>query len=111
MSDRPDWTDGQIGRVAMRESEDGEWWHGYYAPPDTMERALLIGSIRMAVVRDPVRKEVFMSLIRDTVADIIEAEVGTRPRFASTQPGPPHENRAERRRREKAERRRDRNMN
>ena len=97
----------QIGRIAMRESEDGEWWHGYYAMPNTMEGALLLGSIRMQFVQDEDRKQAFMSLMQEAVGDILQAEVGERPTYHTVAPGPAHENRAARRRRERQERTRD----
>ncbi|MEO1637766.1 MAG: hypothetical protein AAFU41_00795 [Pseudomonadota bacterium] len=101
----------QIGRVAMRVSEDGEWWHGYYAMPGTMEGALLLGSIRMQFVQDEARKQAFMSLMQEAIGDILEAEIGERPSHYNVAPGPAHENRAARRRREAAERKRDRGFN
>jgi len=101
----------QIGRVAMRVSEDGEWWHGYYAMPGTMEGALLLGSIRMQFVQDEARKQAFMSLMQEAIGDILEAEVGERPSFYHVSPGLAQESRAERRRREAAERKRDKGFN
>lgn len=101
----------QIGRIAMRESECGEWWHGYYAMPDTMEGALLLGSIRMQFMHDENRRRAFMGLMQEAVGDILEAEVGSRPSYFNVAPGLDHENRAERRRREKAERKRDKGFN
>ena len=95
----------------MRESECGEWWHGYYAMPGTMEGALLLGSIRMQFVQDEARKNAFMLLMQEAVGDILEAEVGERPAYYNVAPGPAHENRAERRRRERAERKRDKSFN
>jgi hypothetical protein len=53
----------KIGRLAMR--REGEWWAAYYAMPDTMERAILLGTIRMvAVENSPSLKEGFMQLMR-----------------------------------------------
>ena len=106
-----DWTKTQVGRIAMRESADGEWWHGYYALPDTMEGALLLGSIRMQFVLDERRKQAFMHLMQEAVADIVEDTAGARPSYFNVAPGPAHENRAARRRREAAERKRDRGFN
>lgn len=67
----------QIGRLAMR--EEGDNWNAYYAMPHTMDGALLLGSIRMAIAIRPDRKEAFMALMRDAVADIIEERTGVRP--------------------------------
>ena len=67
----------QIGRLAFR--EEGEFWHAYVASPETMDGALLLATIQMAVVTDPQHKATFMGLMRDIVSDIIESSVGERP--------------------------------
>ncbi|MBF9042984.1 hypothetical protein HKCCE4037_06580 [Rhodobacterales bacterium HKCCE4037] len=67
----------QIGRLAMR--VEGEWWNAYYALPDTMNDAILLGSIRMAFVQDSRQKEIFMAMMRDAVSAIIKSETGIAP--------------------------------
>ncbi len=70
----------QVGRLALR--QEGGGWNAYYAMPDTMKGAVLIGSVRMgAMMGRPERKKQFMTLMRDIVADIIEENHGTRPVF------------------------------
>ena len=79
----------QIGRLAMR--VEGDDWRAYYALNDTMEGALPLGSIRMAIVSIPARKQAFMDLMRDAVADIIEEKVGARPSWGDAKRAPEHE--------------------
>lgn len=80
----------QIGRLAMR--QEGGNWVAYYALPDSMERPVFIGSIRMrAIMGNRARKERFMGLMRDVVADIIEERTGTRPTWGGPAPAPEHE--------------------
>lgn len=80
----------QVGRLAMR--HEGENWSAYYAMPGTMEGAIFLGSIRMgAVVDNAERKEAFMLMMRDIVADIIEEHTGYRPTWGGPQTAPEHE--------------------
>ncbi|MGB0412129.1 MAG: hypothetical protein ACPGFA_11115 [Pikeienuella sp.] len=82
----------QIGRLAMR--EEGSLWVAYYALPDTMKDALFLGSIRMAFVTDNWQaKELFMSLMRDAVSDIIKDKTGVTPDWPHPGgvPAPEHE--------------------
>ncbi len=74
----------QIGRLALR--EEGEFLNAYYALPDTMDGALLLGSIHLKLAMSrPERKAAFMNLMREAVADVIEDLFGTRPDW----PDPP----------------------
>ncbi|MDE2105704.1 MAG: hypothetical protein KGL39_51225 [Patescibacteria group bacterium] len=77
----------QIGRLAIR--VEGECWNAYYAMPETMENAILLGSIRMgAIVNNPDRQTAFLDMMRDIVADIIEEKTGHRPVWGSPHPAP-----------------------
>lgn len=68
----------KVGRLAMR--HEGMFWNAYYAMPDTMDDATLLGSIAMKFVQhDEVRKKAFMDMMMDAVSDIIEEETGVRP--------------------------------
>jgi hypothetical protein len=78
----------KVGRLALR--KEGDNWSAYYALPDTMEGALPLASIRMNAVQRIERKNAFMSLMQDIVADIIEDAVGERPTW-EPQPAPEHE--------------------
>jgi hypothetical protein len=81
----------KIGRLALR--HEGGMWNAYYAKPETMEGALLLASIRMAIVsQHPDRKADFMRLVQMVVADIVEATIGERPYYPDgPQPAPDHE--------------------
>lgn len=81
----------KIGRLALR--REGNSWNAYYALPDSMTDAVPLGSIAMAFVADnPVRKQAFMDLMRECVADILEQQTGIRPTWPEgVQPAPEHE--------------------
>ena len=79
----------QIGRLALR--VEGDNWCAYYALNETMEGALPLGSIRMAIARIPARKQGFMDLMRDAVADIIEEQCGLRPSWGEPERAPENE--------------------
>lgn len=80
----------QVGRLAMR--HEGDNWNAYYAMPGTMDGAIFLGSIRMgAVVSNADRKQAFMELMRDIVADIIEEHTGHRPTWGGPERAPEHE--------------------
>ena len=80
----------QMGRLALR--VEGEFWNAYYALPTTMGDAILLGSIRMALVQDFSAKQLFMALMRDAVSAIIECEVGIKPSWPDDpKPAPEHE--------------------
>lgn len=79
-----------LGRLAMR--VEGENWVAYYALPDTMQDAVVLGSIRMgAVIDNPERKEAFMAMMTSVVAEIIEDRIGVRPSWSDTVKAPEHE--------------------
>jgi hypothetical protein len=48
----------QVGRLAFR--VEGDWWVAYYALPTTMDGAMEMARIRMALVQDQDRKNDFM---------------------------------------------------
>lgn len=79
----------QIGRLAMR--HEGNFWNAYYAMPGTMEGALPLGSIAIAALERPERKDAFMSLMRDVVADMIEQHSGIRPVWGGARDAPESE--------------------
>lgn len=75
MIDKPTTLAGdQIGRLALR--HEGNFWNAYYALPDTMHGAVLIGSIAMTCVRTQERKEAFMELMKLSIGDIIAERRG-----------------------------------
>jgi hypothetical protein len=80
----------QMGRLALR--QEGNNWNAYYMMPNTPEGAVFLGSICMtAVDNNPARRDRFMQLMQDTVADIIEKATGTRPIWKEPQRAPEHE--------------------
>ena len=80
----------KIGRLAMR--HEGNFWNAYYAMPDTMEGAILLGSIQMRFVVDQNRKNRFMGMMKDAVSDIIAESTGVRPLWPEgPQPAPQSE--------------------
>ena len=63
------------GRIALR--EEGEFWNAYYALPDTMEDAILIGSIRLAIVaKRPELGRQFTGLMRSVLDAFFEDILG-----------------------------------
>lgn len=81
----------KVGRLALR--HEGTFWNAYYAMPDTMDGAILLGSIAMRFVyRDPNRKSVFMHMMQAAVSDILEEQTGHRPKWPDgPQPAPESE--------------------
>ena len=79
----------QMGRLAMR--VEGDWWVAYYALPNTMDGALKLGSIRMGIVIDWQRKELFMSMMKDAVSEIIKGGFGADVEWPDPRPAPEHE--------------------
>jgi hypothetical protein len=62
------------GRLAMR--VEGSFWNAYYAMPNTMEGALLLGSIHIAAVEDEERKMAFMGVMMEFVGDVLRGLTG-----------------------------------
>jgi hypothetical protein len=88
MTDKP--ASIQAGRLALR--EEGENWNAYFAMPGTMQGAIFLGSIRMALIRERPRcRAQFMALMREAVTDILQEATGTRPLFWNEQPAPEDE--------------------
>jgi hypothetical protein len=78
-----------VGRLALR--QEGDMWVAYYAHPKTMDLAVVIGTILLvAVETNPARKEAWMSMMWEIVADTIEGLTGHRPKRLD-RPAPEHE--------------------
>lgn len=75
---------GEIGRIAFR--VEGNWWVAYYALPDTLEEALELARIQMSIVQDIGRKQTFMNLCLEYIAEVVPAFQVTERR-----PAPEHE--------------------
>lgn len=79
-----------MGRLAFR--MEGEHWNAYYATPDTMQDAVWLGSIAMRFVETEHRKQQFMELMQECLADMVQEVVGVRPTFPDEPtPAPEHE--------------------
>lgn len=70
----------QVGRLAMRVEmrPEGTFWVGYYALTETMEGAVRLAEVAMRGVEDEGRKQAFLQLMREMVADILEERIGER---------------------------------
>lgn len=68
----------EAGRLAMR--VEGDDWVAYFALPTSMDGALRLGSVRMAIVQDPGRKQAFVDLMKSYVGDVL-AKFGEQPRW------------------------------
>lgn len=79
----------KIGRLAFR--HEGNFWNAYYADEESMDNALLLGSIRINLVQRPERKQAFMDMMRDVFADICHDAIGQRPDWNDPQTAPEHE--------------------
>lgn len=80
----------QIGRLAIREIRDEVRF--YYAMPDTMKGAILLGTVKANIMRrDRRRFDALLSLYRAAVADFLEDATGHRPTFNDPQRAPEHE--------------------
>jgi hypothetical protein len=78
----------QVGRVALR--VEGDWWVAYYALPNTMDGAIEMGRVLMALVRQNKRKKAFMDLMRSAVGEFLKDATGVQPDFI-TRDAPEHE--------------------
>jgi len=61
-----------MGSLAYR--VEGDMWVAYFARPDTMDGAIMLGSIALlAMVEHPVRKRQFIHLMEQLAGDIVHA--------------------------------------
>jgi len=81
--------DGQLGRLAMR--KEGRMWNAYYADNETMEDAVFLGGISMALAENSAVKSRFMDLMRDVVTDTIRDHTGINPSWGGPKSAPEHE--------------------
>lgn len=83
----------KLGRLALR--QEGNFWNAYYAMPETMEGAVLLGSIAMRFVVDNAdRKIAFMDMMRGAVSDLLEDQMGARPTWPDGPQAAPEAERA-----------------
>lgn len=81
----------EIGRLAFR--HEGEWWNAYWSPDQhTMDRAVLLGTIRMSVVEGkPEIRNGFVDLMRLAFAGFIAEITGQTPTWQGEKPAPESE--------------------
>jgi hypothetical protein len=63
----------QIGRIALR--VEGDFWRAYFAEPDTMKGATMIGSIRLTCLTNPECKRSFIDLMQQATAAVVLAAI------------------------------------
>ena len=85
--------DVRIGRLAMRE-EDNKWV-AYYARPDTMDGAAWLGAVHVSIASNPFRRQQFLNMMTDIVADILEQLSGRRPDMRENEQEEEYEHEAE----------------
>lgn len=79
-----------IGRLALR--REGNWWNAYYAQQNTMEDAVLIGSIQIgAVIANTECKALFMVLMQGVVSEFIKEKTGFTVKWNKPEKGSEHE--------------------
>lgn len=80
----------KVGRLAMR--QEGEFWNAYYAQPDTMQDAILLGSIRLRFVATVSRRNHFMKIMQQGVTQLLKETTGVAATWPDgAQPAPEHE--------------------
>lgn len=62
-------------RLALR--VEGDWWVAYAAQLGTMDGAVEMGRIAMAIVQKPRRKKAFMALMQDGMGSLIADLTGS----------------------------------
>lgn len=80
----------KFGRLAMR--VEGDWWVAYYAKPDTMDGALRLGSVHMALARIPEVKQSTLDHFKLVTDHLVKAATGFDLEWpAAPQQAPEHE--------------------
>lgn len=85
----PGWI--KSGRLAMR--VEGDLYNAYYALPNTMEGAILLASVKMALIQaSPELKTGFMMMMRVAASVLIHEATGLMPIWPDEPtPAPEHE--------------------
>ena len=83
----------QVGRIAFRKRPpvDGEpWmWCAYWAEPDTMDGAVFLGSIALALVDgNPEVRRLFMETVKVASRAMLEAKTGGNATWGGEKPAP-----------------------
>ena len=75
-------------RLALR--VEGDFWNAYIAATDTMDGALLFGSIHMSAAADPAVKDMFMTTMSAARVRALTV-AGHKPVRMEVRPAPEHE--------------------
>lgn len=80
----------KVGRVAIR--HEGEFINAYWAQPDAMENATLLGSMRYALVAaDNDVFEAFKELMQFAAQIFLKTALNADAKFGNEEPAPEHE--------------------
>jgi len=80
---------GDAGRIAFR--VEGQWWVAYWAKPDTMIGAIMLGSIRMSVASVPESKAQFIACMKAGLQAALSETTGAKVKNWRTEAAPEHE--------------------
>jgi hypothetical protein len=79
----------EIGRLALR--KEGEFWNAYWSSsPHNLDKALLIGCIRLNCMTDKIREN-FMEMMKDAFAVHVENITGETPTWSAPRTAPENE--------------------
>lgn len=79
----------EVGRLAFR--HEGAFWNAYWAhDQDSMDKAVLMGSIRMNTVRGRVRED-FLVLMQAAFSNMVEDVTGQTPTWSQPTSAPESE--------------------
>jgi hypothetical protein len=79
-----------VGRIAFR--VEGEWWNAYWTPrQDSMNEAVHLGSVRMALAVAPDVKASFMDAMKQAFTVATKEALGVAPEFGGAVRAPERE--------------------
>ena len=64
-------------RLILR--QEGDWWVAYAAAPGTMKDATELGRIRLGLVGNEERKQMFIELMKHAIGEFIKEMTGLDP--------------------------------
>lgn len=79
----------QVGRIAFR--EEGDYWNAYFAAQDSMQDAVLLGSLRMNAAHVPELKQQFIDLMKAVFSQACRETIGRAPAWFRETPAPDSE--------------------
>ena len=79
----------EVGRLALR--HEGQWWNAYWTKhQDSMNEAVLLGSIRLNLTSGDVRDK-FMDTMKAAFDNVVKAETGQTPEWSEPHQAPESE--------------------